>query len=63
MSQVIDDATSTMNDAYDDVSTLLDNDDVPLGKFLINKLLELYNMMLLNLVMSLKLNLLKHLLD
>ena len=30
MSQVIDDATSTMNDA----STLLDNDDVPLGEFL-----------------------------
>ena len=30
MSQVIDDATSTMNDA----STLLDNDDVPLGDFL-----------------------------
>ena len=34
MSQVIDDATSTMNDAYDDASTLLDNDDVPLGDFL-----------------------------
>src|SRR3954466_4706388 len=33
MSQVIDDATSTMNDAYDDSSTLLD-DDVPLGEFL-----------------------------
>ena len=33
MSQVIDDATSTMNDAYDDASTLLDNDDVPLGGF------------------------------
>ena len=33
MSQVIDDATSTMNDAYDDASTLLDNDDVPLGEF------------------------------
>ena len=31
MSQVIDDATSTMNDAYDDASTLLDNDEVPLG--------------------------------
>ena len=30
MSQVIDDATSTMNDAYHDASTLLDNDDVPL---------------------------------
>ena len=34
MSQVIDDATSTMNDAYDDASTLLDNYDVPLGEFL-----------------------------
>ena len=34
MSQVIDDATYTMNDAYDDASTLLDNDDVPLGEFL-----------------------------
>ena len=33
MSQVIDDATSAMNDAYDDASTLLD-DDVPLGEFL-----------------------------
>ena len=34
MSRVIDDATSTMNDAYDDASTLLSNDDVPLGEFL-----------------------------
>ena len=34
MSQVIDDATSTMNHSYDDASTLLDNDDVPLGEFL-----------------------------
>ena len=34
MLQVIDVATSTMNDAYDDASTLLDNDDVPLGEFL-----------------------------
>ena len=34
MSQVIDDATSTSNDAYDDASTMLDNDDVPLGDFL-----------------------------
>ena len=35
MWQVIDDATSTMDNAYDDASTLLDNDDVPLGEFLI----------------------------
>ena len=34
MSKVIDDATSTMNDTYDDASTLLDDDDVPLGDFL-----------------------------
>src|SRR6266511_701115 len=34
MSQVIDDAASTLNDAYDDASTMLDNDDVPLGEFL-----------------------------
>ena len=33
MSQVIDDATSSMNDIHDDASTLLD-DDVPLGEFL-----------------------------
>ena len=34
MSQVVDDATSAMNDTYDDASTLLDDDDVPLGDFL-----------------------------
>ena len=34
MSQVVDDATSAMDDAYNDASTLLDNDDVPLGDFL-----------------------------
>ena len=33
MSQVIDDATSAMNDTHDDASTLLD-DNVPLGEFL-----------------------------
>ena len=33
MSQVIDDATSAMNDVYCDASTLLD-DNVPLGEFL-----------------------------
>ena len=38
MSQVIDDATYTMNDAYDDASTLLDNDDVSLGDFLHKKI-------------------------
>ena len=34
MSQVIDDATSAVDNAYDDASTLLDNDDVSLGEFL-----------------------------
>ena len=34
VSHVIDDATSAMYNAYDDASTLLDNDDVPLGDFL-----------------------------
>ena len=34
ISQVIDDATSAMNDTHDDASTLLDDDDVPLGEFL-----------------------------
>ena len=33
MSQVIDDATSVMNDTHDDACTLLD-DNVPLGEFL-----------------------------
>ena len=33
MSQVIDDASSAMNDTHDDASTLL-NDNVPLGEFL-----------------------------
>ena len=33
ISQVIDDATSAMNDTHDDASTLLD-DNVPLGEFL-----------------------------
>ena len=61
MSQVIDDATTNDN-AYDDASTLL-NDDVPLGDFLVKILLELYNIMFLNLMMSFKLKLLKHLLE
>ena len=39
MSQVIDDATSAMDNAYDDASTLLD-DDVPLGEFLDEQMLE-----------------------
>src|SRR5215216_2295568 len=34
MSQVIDDATSSMDNAYVDASTLLNDDGVPLGDFL-----------------------------
>ena len=64
MSQVIDDATSAMDNAYDDASTLLDNDDVPLGEFLDEQIARVrQHMMLLNLMMSLKLKLLKHLLE
>ena len=37
MSQVIDDATSAMNDAYDDASTLLDK-TLPLDEFLYEQL-------------------------
>ena len=37
MSQVIEDATSAMNDTHDDASTLLD-DNVPLGEFLDEKI-------------------------
>ena len=33
MSHVIDDATSTMHDAYDETTSLLDN-TVPLGEFI-----------------------------
>ena len=40
MSQVTDDVISSMNDAYDYASTLLDN-SVPLGEFLDEQLAEL----------------------
>ena len=40
MSQVIDDPTSAMDNAYDDGNTLLDDNDVPLGDFLDEQLLE-----------------------
>ena len=38
MSQVIYDVTFAMDNAYDDATTLLDNDDVPLGEFLDKKI-------------------------
>ena len=53
MTQVINDATSAMNDAYDDVSTLLD-DNVPLGEFLDEQITRVRQMILLKLMMSLK---------
>ena len=33
-SHVIDDATSAMHDAYDETTSLLNNDNVPFGEFL-----------------------------
>ena len=42
MPQVIDDATSSMNDAYDDTSTLLDK-TVPPGEFLVGQLAGVNN--------------------
>jgi hypothetical protein len=45
MSQVIDDAASTMNDTHDDASTMIDN-TVPLGEFLderLDKAIEIEN--------------------
>ena len=62
MSQVIDDVTSTMNDAYDDASTTL-SDNVPLADFLMNKFLEIKKMKSLKLMKYLKLKILKHMLD
>ena len=65
MLQVIDDTTSTMDNSYDDASTLLD-DGVPLGDFLDE--VELERKKLLKLMRSLKLmkylqlEILKHLL-
>ena len=40
MSHVIDDATSTMHDTYDETTSVLDN-TVPLGEFLEEQLLKL----------------------
>ena len=55
MSHVIDDATSAMHDAYDDTTSLHDN-NVPLGEFLDDNLLGLGRMKLLKLMILLKLN-------
>ena len=62
MSQVIDDATSAMGNAYDDASTLLDNDDVPLGEFLDEQIARVRQHDII-LMMNLKLKILKHLLE
>ena len=53
MSQVIVDATSAMHDAYDDTTSLLDN-NVPLGEFWMNNLLGLERMKLLKLMILMK---------
>ena len=63
MLQVIDDATSTMNDAYDDASTFLDNDDVPLGEFLDEQIARVIQHDVVESNDNLKLNLLIHLLE
>ena len=52
-SHVIDDATSSMHDAYDDNTSLLDN-NVPLVNFLMNNLLGLERMKLLKLIILMK---------
>ena len=68
MSQVIDDATSAMDNAYDDVSTLID-DDLPPGEFL-DEQLAIARVIenaetdeLLKLTKTMKLKIMKHLLD
>ena len=53
MSHVIDDATSAMHDAYDDTTSLHDN-NVPLGEFLDNNLLGLGRLKLLKLMILMK---------
>ena len=68
MVQVIDDATSIMNAAYADASNLLD-DNVPLGEFLDEQLARAKDIEnaetdeLTELMNSLKLRIMKHLLD
>ena len=63
MSQVIDDATSAMDNAYDDASTLLDDNDVPLGDFLDEQIARVIQHDVVESGMSLKLKILKHLLE
>ena len=50
MSHVIDDATSTMHDTYDETTSMLDT-TVPLGDFLMNNLLGLERMKLLKMIL------------
>ena len=55
MLHVVDDSTSLMHDAYDETTSLLDN-NVPFGQnFLMNNLLGLERMKLLKLMIFLKL--------
>ena len=63
MSQVIDDATSATDNAYDDASTLLDNDDVPLGDFLDKQIARVIQHNVVESDDELETKLLKHLLE
>ena len=63
MSQVIDDATSAMNDIYDDASTLLDENDVPLGDFFDEQIARVRQHDVVESDDELELNLLRHLLE
>ena len=63
MSQVIDDATSATNDTYDDASTLLDDNDVPLGDFLDEQIARVIQHDVVESDVNLKLKLPKHLLE
>ena len=53
MSHVIDDATSTMHDTYDETTSMLDT-TVPLGEFLDEQLARLERMKLLKLIILMK---------
>ena len=50
MSHVIDDATSTMHDAYDETTSMLDN-TVPLGEFLDEQLARVRGMKILKMLL------------
>ena len=63
MLQVVDDATSAMHDTYDETTSMLDNDNVPLGEFLDEQIARVIQHDVVESGMSLKLKILKHLLE